>query len=159
MDYLKKLWTHCSMWVFLHRKRFGKNNVILSDIRKPADNVFYSGKWLGKHMEKKSLDFTSDVHKLIIKVISGLHWQAAVQTFCIVPPCCEILPRCWFLLLFPFPKDFSLHFFHCCFATLLTWVTIWGMLCSCCKNRCFYSFGGRKLEKKLVLCFYLLWEF
>uniref|UniRef100_A0A8C5IT13 L-threonine 3-dehydrogenase, mitochondrial n=1 Tax=Junco hyemalis TaxID=40217 RepID=A0A8C5IT13_JUNHY len=28
----------------LLRKRFGKNNVILSDIRKPADNVFYSGK-------------------------------------------------------------------------------------------------------------------
>ncbi|NWT01499.1 TDH protein, partial [Mionectes macconnelli] len=30
----------------LLRKRFGKNNVILSDIRKPADNVFYSGPFI-----------------------------------------------------------------------------------------------------------------
>ncbi|KAM9273957.1 L-threonine 3-dehydrogenase, mitochondrial isoform 1-T3 [Cariama cristata] len=28
------------------KKRFGKNNVILSDIRKPADNVFYSGPFI-----------------------------------------------------------------------------------------------------------------
>lgn len=26
-----------------NRKRFGKNNVILSDIRKPPSNVFHSG--------------------------------------------------------------------------------------------------------------------
>lgn len=26
-----------------YRKRFGKNNVILSDIRKPPSNVFHSG--------------------------------------------------------------------------------------------------------------------
>ncbi|XP_003227985.1 L-threonine 3-dehydrogenase, mitochondrial [Anolis carolinensis] len=30
----------------LLRKRFGKNNVILSDIRKPPDNVFYSGPFI-----------------------------------------------------------------------------------------------------------------
>ncbi|NWS29165.1 TDH protein, partial [Polioptila caerulea] len=30
----------------LLRKRFGKNNVILSDIRKPADSVFYSGPFI-----------------------------------------------------------------------------------------------------------------
>ncbi|XP_065691629.1 L-threonine 3-dehydrogenase, mitochondrial [Patagioenas fasciata] len=30
----------------LLRKRFGRNNVILSDIRKPADNVFYSGPFI-----------------------------------------------------------------------------------------------------------------
>ncbi|XP_075716991.1 L-threonine 3-dehydrogenase, mitochondrial-like isoform X2 [Rhinoderma darwinii] len=30
----------------LLRKRFGKNNVILSDIRKPADNVFHSGPFI-----------------------------------------------------------------------------------------------------------------
>lgn len=45
------------MWVFFYRKRFGKNNVILSDIRKPADHVFYSGKCLGEQIEKYT-DFT-----------------------------------------------------------------------------------------------------
>lgn len=29
---------------FLYRKRFGKDNVILSDIRKPPAHVFHSGK-------------------------------------------------------------------------------------------------------------------
>ncbi|XP_041421034.1 L-threonine 3-dehydrogenase, mitochondrial isoform X1 [Xenopus laevis] len=30
----------------IHRKRYGKNNVILSDIRKPPDSVFYSGPFI-----------------------------------------------------------------------------------------------------------------
>lgn len=35
----------CNICFLLNRKRFGKNNVILSDIRKPPSNVFHSGKY------------------------------------------------------------------------------------------------------------------
>ncbi len=31
------------LYLLSHRMRFGKNNVILSDIRKPPSNVFHSG--------------------------------------------------------------------------------------------------------------------
>lgn len=34
-----------------HRKRFGKYNVILSDIRKPPSNVFHSGRSRVLHWE------------------------------------------------------------------------------------------------------------
>lgn len=44
------MWKQCLVHINLynigflfHRKRFGKNNVILSDIRKPPSNVFHSG--------------------------------------------------------------------------------------------------------------------
>ncbi|KAM6906608.1 L-threonine dehydrogenase isoform 1-T1 [Lycodopsis pacificus] len=36
----------CNNDFLLHRKRFGKNNVILSDIRKPPSNVFHSGPFI-----------------------------------------------------------------------------------------------------------------
>ena len=31
--------------ILFHRKRFGNNNVILSDIRKPPSHIFHSGEW------------------------------------------------------------------------------------------------------------------
>uniref|UniRef100_A0A9J8C9M3 L-threonine 3-dehydrogenase, mitochondrial n=1 Tax=Cyprinus carpio carpio TaxID=630221 RepID=A0A9J8C9M3_CYPCA len=34
------------LYLLTHRKRFGKNNVILSDIRKPPSNVFHSGPFI-----------------------------------------------------------------------------------------------------------------
>lgn len=37
------LYKLCNIVFLLRRKRFGKNNVILSDIRKPPSNVFHSG--------------------------------------------------------------------------------------------------------------------
>lgn len=40
----------------LLRKRFGKNNVILSDIRKPPSNVFHSGESTHTRVTEQSLD-------------------------------------------------------------------------------------------------------
>ena len=39
------------MFDFPFRKRFGKDNVILSDIRKPPEHVFLSGKTLSEQLE------------------------------------------------------------------------------------------------------------
>ncbi|KAM9783034.1 LOW QUALITY PROTEIN: L-threonine dehydrogenase [Neosynchiropus ocellatus] len=39
-------WTNPLLTMALRRKRFGKNNVILSDIRKPTSNVFHSGPFI-----------------------------------------------------------------------------------------------------------------
>lgn len=46
---------------FPFRKRFGKDNVILSDIRKPPEHVFLSGKRLSEQSERQPVGFVSSL--------------------------------------------------------------------------------------------------
>lgn len=49
------------MFDFPFRKRFGKDNVILSDIRKPPEHVFLSGKRLSEQLERQLVGFMSSL--------------------------------------------------------------------------------------------------
>lgn len=49
------------MFNFPFRKRFGKDNVILSDIRKPPEHVFLSGKRLSEQSERQLVGFISSL--------------------------------------------------------------------------------------------------
>ncbi|KAF2979897.1 hypothetical protein EK904_009170 [Melospiza melodia maxima] len=67
----------------LLRKRFGKNNVILSDIRKPADNVFYSGPFIfADILDYKNLREIV-VNNRITTTTTAMAWTSAASDYAV----------------------------------------------------------------------------
>nr|XP_033792145.1 L-threonine 3-dehydrogenase, mitochondrial-like isoform X2 [Geotrypetes seraphini] len=60
----------------LLRKRFGKNNIILSDIRKPPDNVFHSGPFIYSDI----LDY-KNLHEIVVnnRITWLIHYSALLS--------------------------------------------------------------------------------